>query len=120
MSYRMNSFYAEGPPKFGVVMSEFLKESGYRASRPSIIQALMPGTNAIYAEDIKYMTDIANKIVAERKAHPLGEGKKDLLTNMLSGRDPKTGMGLTDDNITKNVCSKSLVLRVSSLSDASQ
>lgn len=40
-------------------------------------------------------------VVADRRNHPIE--KKDLLTNMLSGRDPKTGQGLSDDNITKNV-----------------
>jgi cytochrome P450/NADPH-cytochrome P450 reductase len=39
-------------------------------------------------------------VVADRKAHPID--KKDLLTKMLNGRDPKTGQGLSDDSITKN------------------
>ena len=39
-------------------------------------------------------------VVADRKAHPTD--KNDLLNKMLNGRDPKTGQGLSDDNITKN------------------
>lgn len=61
------------------------------------MQALMPSTSTKFADDIKYMTDITDKIVADRKMHPLAEGKKDLLTNMLSGRDSQTGQGLSGD-----------------------
>lgn len=61
------------------------------------MQALMPSTSTKFADDIKYMTDITDKIVADRKMHPLAEGKKDLLTNMLSGRDSQTGKGLSGD-----------------------
>lgn len=42
-------------------MGEFLKECFARANRPSVVQALMPGATAKYAEDIKYMNDLANK-----------------------------------------------------------
>lgn len=42
-------------------MTDFLKESGARANRPSVVQALMTGTNAKYAEDIKYMADLGNR-----------------------------------------------------------
>ncbi|KIM86528.1 hypothetical protein PILCRDRAFT_815766 [Piloderma croceum F 1598] len=101
MSYRLNSFYTETQPQFGQAMTNFLKESFVRSNRPAVIKALMIGATAKYEEDIKYMTDIANKIVADRKAHPID--KKDLLTKMLNGRDSKTGQGLSDDSITKNL-----------------
>jgi cytochrome P450 / NADPH-cytochrome P450 reductase len=98
-------------------MTDFLKECFARSSRPTVVQALMTGATAKYAEDMKFMTDLANKsslsntddicvvlklciVLAERKAHPTD--KKDLLGNMLSGRDPKTGQGLSDDSVTKN------------------
>lgn len=48
-------------PKFGDTMTDFLKESGARGNRPTVVQALMSGTNAKYAEDIKYMTDLGNQ-----------------------------------------------------------
>jgi cytochrome P450/NADPH-cytochrome P450 reductase len=61
MSYRLNSFYTETQPPFGQAMTNFLKESFLRSSRPAVITALMTGATAKYAEDMKYMTDIANK-----------------------------------------------------------
>ena len=42
-------------------MTEFLKESGSRASRPAVVQALMTGTNAKYSEDMKVMSDLGNQ-----------------------------------------------------------
>ncbi|KAF7973316.1 hypothetical protein HWV62_15559 [Athelia sp. TMB] len=101
MSYRLNSFYTDQKPKFGDAMTDFLKESGARANRPTVVQALMSGTNAKYAEDMKFMTDLANQIIAERRAHP--NDKKDSLNAMLHGKDPKTGQGLTDKSIMNNL-----------------
>lgn len=101
MSYRLNSFYMEGQPKFATAMGDVLRESFARSTRPSVIQAMMTGANAKYDEDIKYMRGLASQIVADRRAHPTD--KNDLLTKMLSGRDPKTGEGMSDDNITNNL-----------------
>ena len=61
MSYRLNSFYGEGQPPFGTAMADFLKECFARANRPSIVQALMPGASAKYAENIAYMKGLADK-----------------------------------------------------------
>ncbi|KAE9403346.1 cytochrome P450 [Gymnopus androsaceus JB14] len=74
MSYRFNSFYFENQPPFAVAMTDFLKECSDRNSRPAIMQALMSKTTAKWDEDAKFMTD-----------------------------DPKTGEGLPDDAIMKNV-----------------
>ena len=40
-------------------------------------------------------------VLEERKAHPTD--KKDLLTLMLTGKDKETGLGLSEDNIKRNV-----------------
>ncbi|KAF7980075.1 hypothetical protein HWV62_39868 [Athelia sp. TMB] len=103
-SYRLNSFYSEQHPPFGTAMGDFLKECFLRTNRPSVVQALMPGTTAKYVDDIKYMTEVATKIVAERKAHPIES--KDSLNTMLNGRDPKTGEGLSDEAIINNLAMK--------------
>jgi cytochrome P450/NADPH-cytochrome P450 reductase len=101
-------------------MTDFLKESFVRITRPALLQALKIGSTAKYQDDIKLMTDLASQsmfniytthltdtadrfylVVAQRKAHPTD--KRDLLNAMLNGRDPKTGQGLSDENITYNV-----------------
>ncbi|KAK7438190.1 hypothetical protein VKT23_018121 [Stygiomarasmius scandens] len=101
MSYRFNSFYAEEPPQFAKSMAEYLKECFARASRPSIVQAMMPGATAKFEEDKNFMTNVGNKILEDRKANPIE--KKDLLNVMLYGKDPKTGQGLSDDAIMRNL-----------------
>ncbi|KAJ6522368.1 fatty acid hydroxylase [Mycena vulgaris] len=101
MSYRLNSFYTEQQPEFTVAMAEFLGESGLRANRPRILQAVMRGTTAKYEADIKKMKDLADQIVATRKTHPIT--KHDLLDIMLNSRDPKTGQAMTEQSIAENL-----------------
>ncbi|KAF7312594.1 Fatty acid hydroxylase [Mycena indigotica] len=101
MSYRMNSFYSSEQPEFIAAMAEFLIESGNRANRPRMVQAVMRGTNAKYESDMKKMKDLADKIVAKRRTHP--DGKHDLLDTMLNSRDPKTGQGMTEQSIAQNL-----------------
>jgi hypothetical protein len=61
MSYRLNSFYAEQQPEFTIAMGDFLAESGNRAVRPRVLQAVMRGTSAKYEADIKKMKDLADQ-----------------------------------------------------------
>ncbi|KAF5387254.1 hypothetical protein D9757_006892 [Collybiopsis confluens] len=101
MSYRLNSFYTENQPQFAASMTNFLKESYIRANRPSLIQALMSGANAKWEEDARFMTNVATRILQERRENPIE--KKDLLNTMLYSKDPKSGQGLSDDAIVKNL-----------------
>ncbi|KAJ7452215.1 fatty acid hydroxylase [Mycena latifolia] len=100
MSYRLNSFYTEKQPPFAAAMVDFLIESDLRASRPRVIQALI-GNNAKYERDIKTMTDLGDEIVKERQKNPIE--KKDLLNIMLNSRDPKTGLAMSADSISRNL-----------------
>ena len=54
------------------------------------------------------MTRSPSQVVDKRKAHPVD--KRDLLSLMLEGTDPKTGQGMTKESIVDNVC---LVLHLS-------
>ncbi|KAI0729796.1 cytochrome P450 [Fomitopsis betulina] len=100
MSYRLNSFYSETDPPFVKAMGDFLVESGLRAFRPTLVTNMM-GYNAKYEQDIQIMADLANKMIADRKANPTD--KNDLLNRMLKGKDPRTGKTLSDDNIKNNL-----------------
>ncbi|KAF5345023.1 hypothetical protein D9758_010443 [Tetrapyrgos nigripes] len=99
MSYRLNSFYTEGQPKFAQAMTDWLKECFRRANRPSIVQAMMPGATHQFEEDQNFMRSVAQQIVDDRRAHPLD--KKDVLQTMLTSIDSKTGERLSDDSIIK-------------------
>ncbi|CCM04888.1 uncharacterized protein FIBRA_07084 [Fibroporia radiculosa] len=100
MSHRLNSFYRETNHPFVQAMVDFLLESGRRTFRPSVVTNVM-GYNTKYEADIKVMTDLANDIIADRKKNPTE--KNDLLNRMLNGKDPKTGKGLSDENIRYNL-----------------
>ena len=41
----------EEPHPFATAMADFLIESGRRSARPSLVQAMMSGSNAKYEED---------------------------------------------------------------------
>ncbi|KAJ3826077.1 fatty acid hydroxylase [Lentinula raphanica] len=101
MSYRLNSFYTENQPPFAAAMTDFLKECYIRSTRPRLVQALMTGTTAKWENDAKFMTDVATRILNERRENAIE--KKDLLNTMLYSKDPKTGQGLPDDAIVKNL-----------------
>ncbi|KAI0770686.1 fatty acid hydroxylase [Fomes fomentarius] len=100
MSYRLNSFYREKPHPFADAMADFLTESGLRANRPSLVNALMRGRNAKYEEDIRVLNSLVDEIIQDHRSNP--PEKEDLVTVMLNGRDKETGLGLSDENIKYN------------------
>ncbi|KAI0770681.1 fatty acid hydroxylase [Fomes fomentarius] len=101
MSYRLNSFYREEPHPFATAMSDFLVESGLRAGRPALVQAVMTGKNAKYEQDKQIMNALVEQILEDHRANP--PEKEDLVQVMLTGRDKETGLGLSDDIIKKNL-----------------
>ncbi|KAI6781323.1 Bifunctional cytochrome P450/NADPH--P450 reductase ascE [Emericellopsis cladophorae] len=103
MSTRFNSFYRDEMNPFVGSMLEVLAESGKRAVRPPFVNDyIMRGSLKNYNHQIAVMKEIANEILEERRANP-GSQKKDLLTAMINGRDPKTGEGLSDESILNNM-----------------
>ncbi|KAI0642932.1 bifunctional P-450/NADPH-P450 reductase [Trametes meyenii] len=101
MSYRLNSFYREDLHPFAIAMGDFLIESGRRANRPAIVQSMMSATNAKYEEDQRILGKLVDEILDDHRAHP--PEKQDILSVMLNGRDKETGLGLSDDNIKRNL-----------------
>ncbi|KAI0070911.1 cytochrome P450 [Panus rudis PR-1116 ss-1] len=101
MTYRLNSFYRDTNHPFIQAMGDFLIEANARANRPTLVTAVMRGTNAKYEQDIKTMADLADQIIADRRKTPID--KPDLLNKMLYEKDSKTGQGLSDENIRFNL-----------------
>ncbi|EJD54180.1 cytochrome P450 [Auricularia subglabra TFB-10046 SS5] len=101
MSHRLNSFYTEGVPPFVQAMGDFLVETDRRGRRPGIVNRFMTATNEKYEADMNMMNDLAREIIEERRANPVE--KKDLLNAMLNGRDPQTGLQLTDKSIMEQM-----------------
>ncbi|CAK1356734.1 unnamed protein product [Cercospora beticola] len=97
-SYRFNQFYSEEVHPFATQMSDVLAESGRKAGRPQLIQALYRRAERKRVADVQAMHALCDEIVADRKKHPQPDNK-DLLNVMLNSRDRETGEGLSDENI---------------------
>ena len=97
-NYRFNSFYQNEMHPFVDCMVRALIEAGNRSLRLPIQTKLMYKTQRQYFNDIQYMHDLADKLVAERKKNGTGN-TKDFLDILLTTKDPITGEQLSDENI---------------------
>jgi cytochrome P450 / NADPH-cytochrome P450 reductase len=102
MDFRFNSFYRDDLHPFVQAMGDFLTTCRFRNQRPSYAPAfLFRKADEKFFADIAIMRKTADEVVASRKKNP--SDRKDLLTAMLEGVDPKTGEKLSDDNITSQL-----------------
>ena len=98
-NYRFNSFYQNEMHSFVDAMVGGLSEANLRAKRPGFANDLLVGKKKKFEANIDLMSEIADSLVARRKANPNKSEKKDLLDAMLTAKDPVTGEGLDDLNI---------------------
>jgi len=103
MDFRFNSYYKDGVHPFVEAMSDFLTESGNRARRLPIPSFFYRGKDKKFFADIGVMRQTANEILQERKTEKDLDTRKDLLSAMLNGVDPKTGLKMTEDSILDNL-----------------
>ncbi|MGP4076132.1 bifunctional cytochrome P450/NADPH--P450 reductase [Halobacillus sp. K22] len=97
-NYRFNSFYRERSHPFVEKMVHALDESMNQTQRLDIQDKLMIRSKKQYKEDIDYMFNLVDELIAERKKAG-DQGEDDLLAHMLKGKDPETGESLDDENI---------------------
>ena len=96
--YRFNSFYREDSHPFIEKMVRALDESMSQTQRLGIQDKLMVRSKQQFKEDIDYMFNLVDQLIAERKEAG-DQGEDDLLSHMLKGKDPETGESLDDENI---------------------
>lgn len=101
MDYRFNSFYHEELHPFVSTMGDFLVESGLRPNRLAVQSLFMRAANRKFEADIAFMKHVSEEIVERGRVN--SSGKKDLLNAMLTGKDPITGEGMTDESIVNNM-----------------
>ena len=102
MGYRFNSYYSEKMHPFIEAMGEFLTESGRRTQRLPLPAFLYHAQDQKYEADIKVLRETAKGVLEARKAGGTAD-RKDLLSAMLNGVDPKTGKHMTDESIMDNL-----------------
>lgn len=103
MDFRFNSYYKDGVHPFVEAMSDFLVESGDRMRRLPIPSFFYRGKDKKFFRDIDVMRQTANSILQERKVEKNLNERKDLLSAMLDGVDPKTGLKMTEESILDNL-----------------
>ncbi|KAK6222971.1 bifunctional P-450:NADPH-P450 reductase [Colletotrichum tabaci] len=101
MDFRFNSYYREELHPFVKAMGDALTECGNRDRRPAFANHFFRGTQQKFFADIELLRKTAQEVLEARKAHP--SDRKDLLSAMLNGVDPKTGQRMTDDSIIDNL-----------------
>ncbi|TQN65714.1 Bifunctional cytochrome P450/NADPH--P450 [Colletotrichum shisoi] len=101
MDFRFNSYYREELHPFVKAMGDALIECGNRDRRPAFANHFFRGTQQKFFADIELLRKTAQEVLEARKAHP--SDRKDLLSAMLNGVDPKTGQRMTDDSIIDNL-----------------
>lgn len=102
MDFRFNSFYHDALHPFIDAMANFLVESNTRSEQPGFVTMLKRGSKKKYWKDIETLRQTAQNVVDARKRNPSTD-RKDLLTAMLEGVDPKTGKKLSDSSIIDNL-----------------
>ena len=97
--YRFNSFYERDMHPFVGAMMRALVEAGDRGRRLPIQNLLLLRARRQYEEDIRFMHQIADQLIAERRRRGDPKDGQDILSVMLHAKDPVTGEGLSDENI---------------------
>jgi len=97
--YRFNSFYEKELHPFVGAMVRALAEAGARTRRLPLQNRLMLLTRHQYDEDVRFMHQIADELIAARKKQGETTHQKDILSTMLNAKDPQTGERLSDENI---------------------
>lgn len=97
-NYRFNSFYRENSHPFVDSMVRAMDEAMSQTQRLGVQDKLMVKSKKQFKEDIQYMFNLVDELIAERKQNG-DQGEDDLLSHMLKGIDPETGEGLDDENI---------------------
>ncbi|KAF1929899.1 fatty acid hydroxylase [Didymella exigua CBS 183.55] len=101
MGDRFNSFYREQQHPFVDAMVGTLTESFARSRRLPLPALVYSTQDKMFQLDIEKLVQVSEELLNARRAHPTE--KKDLLNAMLLGRDPKTGEGLDDGTIVRNM-----------------
>lgn len=97
--YRFNSFYQNEMHPFVDSMFNVLEEASSRGNQPKIVTQVLRQRERQYWQNVAYMDQISEQIIAERRNDPHAADKKDLLSRMLEAADPQTGRKLSDKNI---------------------
>lgn len=102
MNFRFNSYYKDELHPFISAMAEFLIESGNRSRRVPLPSLFYKGRDSKFFSDIEVLRKTATEVLQQRKEEG-SHKRKDILSAMLDGVDPKTGGHMSDQSIIDNL-----------------
>ncbi len=103
MGYRFNSFYQRDMHPFVQAMVHVLCEGNARARRAPWHNALLLAKERQFARDRALLYKVTEDVIREHHTADRQDGRKNLLTLMLTGRDPSSDVGLDVENIQKQL-----------------
>jgi cytochrome P450 / NADPH-cytochrome P450 reductase len=101
--YRFNSFRRVDAHPFAEAMVRLLDECTARARRPALLTRLMLRKARRRAADLRLLFHFADEAIAQRRERGPQAGSRDFLDLLLEGKDPKTGAGLSAQDIRSEV-----------------
>ncbi|KAF4437554.1 putative bifunctional P-450:NADPH-P450 reductase [Fusarium austroafricanum] len=102
MGFRFNSFYSNDKMHpFVESMVAALVDADKQSMLPDFIGQCRLKSLAAFRKHVGSMKALCREIIEERRQNPV-EGT-DLLNAMISGKDSKTGKGMSDDSIIENL-----------------
>ncbi|KAF4344530.1 putative bifunctional P-450:NADPH-P450 reductase [Fusarium beomiforme] len=102
MGYRFNSFYSnEKMHPFVESMVAALVDADKQSMLPDIVQSVRIRSQHHFKKHAAVMKSTCFEIIEQRRKNPV-QGN-DLLNAMINGKDPKTGLGMSDENIVDNL-----------------
>jgi cytochrome P450 / NADPH-cytochrome P450 reductase len=96
---RLNSFYQREMNPFVQAMVRALHEAEMRMQQLPIQTRLHWKAGRQYDTDVAFMRSFTSELLAKRRALPAEDWPRDLLTLLLTAKDPVTGEVLDDDNV---------------------
>ncbi|KAM5357742.1 hypothetical protein ACJZ2D_015949 [Fusarium nematophilum] len=103
MGYRFNSFYKDDLHPFVQSMADSLVELGNRTQRPKWASIFYRSSERKLHKDINVMRRTSHELIKARKADSDSSTRRDLLTAMIEGADPRTGAKLSEESIINNL-----------------
>ena len=97
--YRFGSFYQASMHPFVQAMVRCLAYAGESSRLPDFANTLLVHKRRQFEKDVRYLHEVVDSVIQERKQSEPRAGGKDLLSLMLEAVDPETGEKLSEENI---------------------
>lgn len=104
LDFRFNSFYRnDSLHPFVQNVDAVLAEAAKRSTLPDFARFLRFRADQKFKKSTKYLFQVCQDMIDGRRRRGEAESRKDVLSALVFGRDPKTGAQLSDEHIIHNM-----------------